>query len=78
MRGRTTFVTAHRLATIRNADMILVFQKGRIAERGRFGELTRQGGFFAQMVATQFQHPSSSEHGAAQGEAALLYPFDSM
>ena len=78
MRGRTTFVIAHRLATIRSADLILVFQKGRIVERGTFSELTRQGGGFAQMVATQFQHPSASELGAAQGEAALLSPSDSM
>jgi ATP-binding cassette subfamily B protein len=78
MRGRTTFVIAHRLATIRSADMILVFNKSRIVERGTFSELTRQGGGFAQMVATQFQHPSASELGAAQGEAALLSPSDSM
>ena len=78
MRGRTTFVIAHRLATIRSADMILVFNKSRIVERGTFSELTRQGGGFAQMVATQFQQPSASEQGAAQGEAALLSPSDSM
>jgi len=78
MRGRTTFVIAHRLATIRSADMILVFNKSRIVERGTFSELTRQGGGFAQMVATQFQQPSDSENGAAQGEAALLSPSDSM
>ena len=78
MRGRTTFVIAHRLATIRSADMILVFNKSRIVERGTFSELTRQGGGFAQMVATQFQQPSDSKQGAAQGEAALLSPSDSM
>ena len=78
MRGRTTFVIAHRLATIRSADMILVFNKSRIVERGTFSELTRQGGGFAQMVATQFQQPAASEQGAAQGEAALLSPSDSM
>jgi len=78
MRGRTTFVIAHRLATIRSADMILVFNKSRIVERGTFSELTRHGGGFAQMVATQFQQPSDSENGAAQGEAALLSPSDSM
>jgi ATP-binding cassette subfamily B protein len=77
MRGRTTFVIAHRLATIRSADMILVFNKSRIVERGTFSELTRQGGGFAQMVATQFQQPAASENGA-QGEAALLSPSDSM
>jgi ATP-binding cassette subfamily B protein len=78
MRGRTTFVIAHRLATIRSADVILVFKQGRIVERGTFSELTRQGGGFAQMVVTQFQQPSDSEQGAAQGEAALLFPSDSM
>jgi glucan exporter ATP-binding protein len=78
MRGRTTFVIAHRLATIRSADMILVFNKSRIVERGTFSELTRQGGGFAQMVATQFQQPAASEQGAAHGEAALLSPSDSM
>lgn len=78
MRGRTTFVIAHRLATIRSADMILVFKNGRIVERGTFSELTRQGGGFAQMVATQFQQPASNEKGAAQGEAVLLSPSDSM
>jgi ATP-binding cassette subfamily B protein len=78
MRGRTTFVIAHRLATIRNADLILVFKKGRIVERGTFSELTRQGGGFAQMVATQFQQPASNEKGAALGEAVLLSPSDSM
>jgi ATP-binding cassette subfamily B protein len=77
MRGRTTFVIAHRLATIRSADMILVFNKSRIVERGTFSELTRQGGGFAQMVVTQFQQPAASEQGAAQGEAAFLSPSDS-
>ena len=57
--GRTTFVIAHRLATIRDADMILVFREGRIIERGDFHELVHQGGYFAQLVATQFQIPVS-------------------
>jgi len=78
MRGRTTFVIAHRLATIRSADMILVFNKSRIVERGTFSELTRQGGGFAQMVATQFQQPAASEQGAAHGEASIFTPSDSM
>jgi ATP-binding cassette subfamily B protein len=57
--GRTTFVIAHRLATIRDADMILVFQEGRIIERGDFNDLVRQGGYFAQLVKTQFRNPVS-------------------
>jgi ABC-type transport system involved in cytochrome bd biosynthesis fused ATPase/permease subunit len=58
--------------------MILVFNKSRIVERGTFSELTRQGGGFAQMVATQFQQPSASEQGVAQGEAVPLSPSDTM
>jgi ATP-binding cassette subfamily B protein len=54
MKGRTTFVIAHRLATVRNASRILVFRHGRIAESGSFGELERRGGFFAELVAAQF------------------------
>ena len=55
--GRTTFVIAHRLATIRDADLILVFQEGRIIERGNFSDLVHQGGYFAQLVETQFRNP---------------------
>jgi len=54
MKGRTTFVIAHRLATIRNADRILVFRQGRITETGTFDELKRRGGFFAELVQAQF------------------------
>jgi ATP-binding cassette subfamily B protein len=54
MKGRTTFVIAHRLATVRNASRILVFRHGRIAESGTFAELERRGGFFAELVAAQF------------------------
>jgi ATP-binding cassette, subfamily B, beta-glucan exporter len=54
MRGRTTFVIAHRLATIRNATRILVFHDGRLIETGSFDELTRLGGHFAELARTQF------------------------
>jgi glucan exporter ATP-binding protein len=54
MKGRTTFVIAHRLATIRNATRILVFQQGRIVETGTFDELYRRGGFFTELVRAQF------------------------
>jgi ATP-binding cassette, subfamily B, beta-glucan exporter len=54
MKGRTTFVIAHRLATIRDASRILVFRHGRIAESGTFEELKRRGGFFAELLAAQF------------------------
>jgi ATP-binding cassette subfamily B protein len=48
-RGRTTFVIAHRLSTVRNADLILVLDHGRLVERGRYPELVRQGGLFAEL-----------------------------
>jgi glucan exporter ATP-binding protein len=54
MKGRTTFVIAHRLATIRNADRILVFDQGRIIETGTFDELVAKGGRFAELAKAQF------------------------
>ena len=49
-RGRTTFVIAHRLSTVRNADLILVLDQGQLVEQGRFDELVRQGGLFARLA----------------------------
>jgi ATP-binding cassette subfamily B protein len=54
MEGRTTFVIAHRLATVRNATRILVFDQGRIIESGSFDELVAQGGRFAELARAQF------------------------
>jgi ATP-binding cassette subfamily B protein len=54
MKGRTTFVIAHRLATIRNATRILVFDQGRIIEGGSFDELIAKGGRFADLAHAQF------------------------
>ena len=54
MKGRTTFVIAHRLATVRNATRILVFSGGRIIEQGSFDELVALGGHFAELARTQF------------------------
>jgi ATP-binding cassette subfamily B protein len=54
MKGRTTFVIAHRLATIRNADRILVFEQGRIVESGSFDDLVAAGGRFAELARAQF------------------------
>jgi glucan exporter ATP-binding protein len=48
-RGRTTFVIAHRLSTVRGADQILVLEDGRLVERGKFDELVRLNGLFARM-----------------------------
>lgn len=49
-RGRTTFVIAHRLSTVRNADLILVLNEGRLVESGRFDALIEQGGLFAELA----------------------------
>jgi ATP-binding cassette subfamily B protein len=64
MKGRTTFVVAHRLSTIRDADLILVFDQGRIVERGRFQELARAGGPFSRLVASQIAEPLEAEAAA--------------
>ena len=56
-RNRTTFIIAHRLSTVRSADLILVLRDGRIVERGGFAELLRSGGVFAGLYNTQFMDP---------------------
>jgi glucan exporter ATP-binding protein len=59
MRGRTTFVIAHRLSTLRDADLILVFEGGRIVERGSFSTLLAEGGVFAHLFAAQLGQSSA-------------------
>ena len=54
MEGRTTFVIAHRLSTVRRADTILVIDDGRIVDQGPFTELVARGGHFARLHQTQF------------------------
>ena len=61
MKGRTTFIIAHRLSTVRDADIILVFENGRIVERGNFNELLRERGRFADLVATQLSPQVAAE-----------------
>jgi len=56
MEGRTSIVIAHRLSTIRNADLIIVVDKGRIVQRGRHEELMGEGGLYAELYRTQFDH----------------------
>jgi ATP-binding cassette, subfamily B, beta-glucan exporter len=60
IRGRTTFVIAHRLATIRKATRILVFERGQIVETGSFDELVARGEKFAELARGQFLLPEAS------------------
>ena len=54
MKGRTSFIVAHRLSTIKNADQILVMKAGNIIERGTHEDLLAKGGFYAQLYESQF------------------------
>lgn len=56
MEGRTSFIVAHRLSTIREADVILVMRDGKIVEQGKHEELLQKGGFYAQLYRSQFAH----------------------
>jgi ATP-binding cassette subfamily B protein len=61
MEGRTSFVIAHRLSTIRNADCILVMNKGSVIEQGTHEELMRKNGFYADLYNSQFAlHPMTN------------------
>jgi ATP-binding cassette subfamily B multidrug efflux pump len=55
MEGRTSFVIAHRLSTVRDADKILVLQDGQITESGTHDELLALGGFYNQLYMSQFR-----------------------
>lgn len=56
MKGRTSFIVAHRLSTIQGADCILVMDKGKIIEQGRHDELLKKGGFYSELYQSQFKH----------------------
>ncbi len=56
MRGRTTFIVAHRLSTVKDADTILVMRDGHIVEKGKHKELLKKGGFYSELYNSQFAH----------------------
>ena len=62
MQGRTSFIVAHRLSTIREADVILVMRDGQVVEIGNHESLLAQNGFYAKLYNSQFEHaPGASQ-----------------
>ncbi len=80
LRGRTSVVIAHRLSTIREADQILVFDEGRIRERGTHDELLAAGGLYAELYHTQFarQAAGGGPEPAVPGPVAEREPAPQM
>lgn len=80
MKGRTTFVIAHRVSTLQQADEILVLDEGRIVERGRHEELLRRGGFYRRVYEIQFRDAAGAgprpagEGQEPQGTAGAVHP----
>jgi ABC-type multidrug transport system fused ATPase/permease subunit len=60
LEGRTALVIAHRLSTVRAADLILVIENGRVVERGTHAELLAAGGRYEELYRTQFDQPGAS------------------
>lgn len=69
---RTALVIAHRLSTVRAADLILVVEAGRIVERGTHEELLADGGRYAELYRTQFAQPGTAQAAEPATEAAAL------
>jgi ABC-type multidrug transport system fused ATPase/permease subunit len=74
MTNRTVLVIAHRLATVRQADEILVLDAGRIIQRGTHTELLQQGGLYRTLYEMQFRDEPASPPGAASALSALSAP----
>ena len=70
LRGRTSFIIAHRLSTVRHADRILVIQHGEITEAGSHRELIRRRGYYYNLYANQFREEREAEVLGVKGQAA--------
>jgi ATP-binding cassette subfamily B protein len=70
--GRTTFVIAHRLSTLRRADLVIVLEEGRVVEMGTHAELLRGGGHYADSALLQSSHGEATKENvtAATGVRA--------
>ena len=68
MKGRTSFVVAHRLSTIRRADRIIVIEGGKIAEQGTHAELLRLRGQYYRLYTQQFRHELEVQYGVVEEE----------
>jgi ABC-type microcin C transport system duplicated ATPase subunit YejF len=75
MRGRTSFVIAHRLATVRDADCIIVMKQGRIVESGSHDQLLASGGLYAWMWRTQAREDARQPKPAVRSGAFTAAPI---
>ncbi len=72
--GRTSLVIAHRLSTVREADVILVVEEGRIVERGRHDELLAAGGLYSELYTTQFEPQADPRRGRVANGGGAATP----
>jgi ATP-binding cassette subfamily B protein len=70
MKGRTSFVVAHRLSTIRRADRIIVIEGGKIAEQGTHAELLRKRGHYYRLYTQQFRHELEVQYGVVEEQTS--------